>query len=99
MRTELQMEQAVKQVHDAKTFLSGLLGKTLGWPIADVGDVEEIAFSWTQADLNAVGLEKNVVEGSVWQLQPGSTDQPWGIFVLEFKHEDALSPRRGMAGV
>src|SRR5207302_10882635 len=28
-----------------------------------------------------------------------ATNQPWGIFVLEFKHEDALSPRRGMAGV
>ena len=99
MPTELQIEQAVKQVTNAQTFFTGLLGKTLGWPIADAEQVEDIAYSWTQADLNAVGLERNIVEGSVWQLQPGSADQPWGIFVLEFKYEDALSPRRGMAGV
>src|SRR5258708_23304001 len=99
MPTSQQIEQAVKQVHDAETFLSGLLGETLGWPTTDAQQVDDIAYDWTQTDLNAVGLDNHLVEGSVWQLQPGSTDQPWGIFVLEFKHEDALSPRRGMAGV
>src|SRR5205807_727089 len=61
--------------------------------------IEEIAYSWTQDDLRTSDLEKHIVEGSIWQLQRSSTDQPWGIFVLEFKHEDALSPKKGMAGV
>jgi hypothetical protein len=99
MPTSHQIDQAIKQVGNAKTFFSALLGKTLGWPTSDARQVDDIAYGWTQADLNAVGLEEQLVEGSVWQLQPGSTDQPWGIFVLEFKREDALSPRRGMAGV
>ncbi|MBZ5521133.1 MAG: N-6 DNA methylase [Acidobacteriia bacterium] len=99
MPTSKQIDEAVRQVRDAHTFLSGLLGEALGWPTSDARQVDDIAYGWTQADLNAVGLDDHLVEGSIWQLQPGTTDQPWGIFVLEFKHEGALSPRRGMAGV
>ena len=99
MPTSAQIETALKQVHSQESFLQTLLGTTLGWPIGDVQQVDDIAFGWSQQDLNTVGLERNVVEGSIWQIQPSATGEPWGVFVLEFKHEESLSPRRGLAGV
>src|SRR5947208_1985387 len=93
------IEQAIGQVHDQQSFFDGLLAKTLEWPVAKTQQIEDIAYGWSQQDLNAAGLEKELVEGSIWQIQPVEQNQPWGIFVLEFKHEDSLSPRRGMAGV
>lgn len=99
MSTGAQIEKALKQVHSQESFLQTLLGTTLGWPTGDVQQIQDIAYGWSQQDLNAVGLERNLVEGSIWQIQPSATGQPWGVFVLEFKHEEALSPRRGLAGV
>jgi Eco57I restriction-modification methylase len=93
------IEQAIGQVHDQQSFFDGLLAKTLEWPTARTEQIEDIAYGWSQQDLNAAGLDKELVEGSIWQIQPAEQNQPWGIFVLEFKHEDSLSPRRGMAGV
>ena len=51
----------------------------------DAQQVDDIAYGWSQSDLNAAGLERNLVEGSIWQIQPSATGQPWGVFVLEFK--------------
>jgi hypothetical protein len=93
------IEQAVGQVRDQQSFFDGLLAKTLEWPVAKTEQIEDIAYGWSQQDLNAAGLEKELVEGSIWQIQPAEQNQAWGVFVLEFKHEDSLSPRRGMAGV
>jgi type I restriction-modification system DNA methylase subunit len=99
MPASAQIEKALKQVHSQVSFFQTLLATTLGWPTGDVRQIEDIAYGWSQQDLNAVGLERNLVEGSIWQIQPAATGQPWGVFVLEFKHEEALSPRRGLAGV
>jgi len=98
MPTSAQIEKALKQVHSQESFFKALLATTLDWPTGDVRQIDDIAYGWSQQDLNAAGLERNLVEGSIWQLQPSATGQPWGIFVLEFKHEDSLSPRRGLAG-
>lgn len=98
MPTSAQIEKALKTVHNQESFFDDLLAKTLDWPTADVQQIQDIAYGWSQQDLNAAGLEKNLVDGSIWQLQPSATGQPWGIFVLEFKHEDSLSPRRGLSG-
>ena len=97
--TSRHIEQAIKQVHDQQSFFDGLLAKTLEWPITKTEQIEDIAYGWSQQDLHAAGLEKELVEGSIWQIQPAEQNQPWGVFVLEFKHEDSLSPRKGMAGV
>jgi hypothetical protein len=97
--TSQHIQQAINQVRDQQSFFNVLLAKTLEWPVAKTEQIEDIAYGWSQKDLNAAGLEKELVEGSIWQIQPAEQNQPWGIFVLEFKHEDSLSPRRGMAGV
>ncbi len=99
MPTTAQIQNALGQIHDQPSFFKILLAETLGWPTGDVQQIDDIAYDWSQQDLNAVGLERHLVEGPIWQIQPTSPSQPWGIFILEFKHEDALSTRRGMAGV
>jgi hypothetical protein len=98
MPTSAQIDKALKQVINQESFFKVLLAATLDWPTSDVTQIDDIAYGWSQQDLSAAGLEKHLVEGSIWQLQPSSTGQPWGIFVLEFRHEDSLSPRRGLAG-
>jgi len=99
MATERNIQRALAEVHDQQSFFRGLLGDTLDWPVGDATDIGEIAYGWSEQDLNAADLKRHLVEGSVWQIQPSAKDQPWGVFVLEFRHEDALSPGRGMAGI
>lgn len=93
------IEAALASCHDQKSFFQGLLHKTLEWPIAGVGQVEEVAYSWSTEELKAAGLECQVVDGRAWQIQPLEQGQPWGIFVIEFKNPDAFTTGRGMAGV
>jgi hypothetical protein len=64
-----------------------------------VGNVEEIAYSWSAEELKIAGLEGHVVDGRAWQIPPLQREQPWGIFVLEFKNPDAFTTGGGMAGV
>ena len=90
---------AVKHVEDQKSFFEGLLSETLEWPTSDADRIGDIAYNWSEEDLRARDLRKHLIDGAIWQIQPAATDQPWGIFVLEFKHADALSARRGMVGV
>src|SRR5215468_1138407 len=97
--TSRHIERSISQVRDQQSFFEGLLARALEWPVAKAEQIEDIAYGWSQRDLNAAGLEKELVDGSIWQIQPVEQNQPWGIFVLEFRHEDSLSPRRGMAGV
>ncbi len=93
------IESALTSCHDQQSFFQGLLHKTLEWPAAGVGKVEVIAYSWSAEELQAVGHERQVVDGRAWQIQPLEHGQPWGIFVLEFKNSDAFNTGRGMAGV
>ena len=94
------VESALTLCRGQKSFLQELLHGTLDWPIKDIRDIEEIAYSWSAEDLKAAGhLDPHLVEGSAWQIQPLERDQPWGIFVLQFKNPDALTSGRGMAGV
>ena len=99
MPTSQQIENVLAQVHNQKSFFQDLLATTLEWPLADAEQIDDIAYGWSQNDLKATGLEQRLVEGSIWQIQPSATGQPWGVFVLEFKDEGSLSPRRGLAGV
>lgn len=93
------IEAALASCHDQQSFFQGLLHNTLEWPIAGVGQVEEIAYSWSVEELKASGLERQVVDGRAWQIQPLEHGQPWGIVVIEFKNPDAFTTGRGMAGV
>lgn len=94
-----QVETALPKCRDEKSFFRFLLNDTLEWPVSDAEQIEDISFGWSPAELHAAGIEPKLVEGPIWQIQPLENRQPWGIFVLEFRQPDALSHRRGMAGV
>ena len=80
MPTSLQIENALKQVHNQKSFFQDLLATTLEWPLADAQQVDDIAYGWSQADLNAAGLERSLVEGPIWQIQPSASRSAMGNF-------------------
>jgi hypothetical protein len=94
-----QIETALVKCRDQASFFRFLLNDTLDWPVSDSEKIEDISFGWSPAELQAVGIERRLVEGPIWQIQPLEQRQPWGIFVLEFRDPDSLSNRRGMAGV
>jgi hypothetical protein len=101
MPTPEQIQQAIQQVKNQRSFIQVLLRDTLGWDIPkEVGEVEDIAYEWSVDDLRAEGLDEKIAEGRIWQIQPLDPNlaQSWGIFVLEFKHEDAFLTGRGLTG-
>src|SRR5437879_5401357 len=97
MTTPHDLEIALQLTRDRSSFLKILLIDALEWPIPDhVESPEEIAYTWSAADLRTQGLEKQLVAGEVWQIQALQANQPWGIFLLEFKNPDAFISERGL---
>ena len=78
------IEDALKQSVDQKSFFQNLLAKTLRWPTDEAKQIEDISYAWSGEDLKALELERHVVDGKAWQIQPLEQGQPWGIFVIEF---------------
>ena len=94
-----QIEQALRAVKDQSSFIQRLLIDALQWPIDEsAAEVNDIAYYWSQDELRAEGLNKDLVDGRIWQIQPLTGNQPWGIFLLEFKRPDAFVTGRGMVG-
>ncbi len=93
-----QIEDALKNCRDQQSFFDRLLNRVLGWPISDA-KLEDLAYAWSESDLSATGLDRHVVDSTAWQIAPLAQGQPFGIFVIEFKHPDAILGRRGVAGV
>jgi hypothetical protein len=99
MPTAQQIQQALQQVNDQASFVDTLLRNTLNWPIpAEIDDPEEMSFLWTDEDLGTNDLARDVVSGQIFQLQPMRDDQPWGIFLVEFQNEEAMTAARGLTG-
>ncbi|MCK4628762.1 MAG: hypothetical protein KAT56_07140, partial [Sedimentisphaerales bacterium] len=99
MPTAQQIETALTEVIDQKTFVNKLLVDALGWPIeGKIEGVEDISFGWSAAELRAEGLSEQLLGGSIRQLQPLEGNQPWGIFLLEFKNPDVFTTGRGLTG-
>lgn len=99
MPTPEQIQQALQQVQDRKSFVDVLLRNTLNWPISEeIGDPEEMSFTLTEEDLKVDELSKKITNGQVFQIQPMLSSQPWGIILVEFKSEDALVTGRGLTG-
>ena len=101
MVTPQQIQQAIRQVTDQQSFIRVLLRDTLGWEIPEqAGEMEDISYAWSAEELQAEGLDAKIIDGQVWQIQPLNTrpPQPWGIFVLDFKNEDAFVGSRGLTG-
>jgi hypothetical protein len=93
------IQAALEGVRDFETFSQGLLAKVLNWPIqGEVTRLDDISFGWDQSDLRAVDLERRLVEGEIKQIQPLQPGQPWGIFVLEFKHPEVFTTGLGLSG-
>lgn len=72
------------QLRDIKSFEDVIeyLTDELDWPIG-VGDLEEATFDWDPDELG-IPAERVPHLASLRQLRPLETDQPWGIFFLEF---------------
>jgi hypothetical protein len=91
------IEKALAGVRDQGAFLR-LLSATLRWPIEGKG-VEDVSYTWTEKDLRAAGLDKKVVDSRIFQIANLDRNQPWGVFVIEFKNPDAFLAERGLTGV
>ena len=99
MPTPHDLELALQATRDRSSFLKNLLIDALEWPIPDhVESPEDIAYTWSAADLRTHGLDKQLVAGQVWQIQALQANQPWGIFLLEFNNPDAFISGRGLTG-
>lgn len=89
------IETAVRRVTDQDSLIQGLLVEALGWPIDfDSTEVEEISLGWSADELRALSLDKRTVEGSIRQVQPFA-DNPWGVFLLDFKNSELFTHERG----
>lgn len=92
------IETAIRETRDQKTFIQRLLIDALEWEIDErATDIEDISFDWSTTDLRAEGLDKKIADGTIRQLRPMG-DNPWGIFLIEFNHPDAFTTGRGMTG-
>ena len=100
MPTPQKIQDAIGGVHDQKSFVQELLVDTLGWPIrGDVESLEDVSYPWTAAELRADSLERRIVDNKIWQIQPFSSNQPWGVFIIDFVNEDLFQTGRGMTGM
>jgi len=89
--------QALQKVHDQRTFLNDLLLDSLEWPVEEgIENIEDISFVWTGEELRAMDLDEHIAEGEILQLRNFRVDQPWGIFILEFRSPDIFTKGRGI---
>ncbi|MGO8750573.1 MAG: Eco57I restriction-modification methylase domain-containing protein [Thermoguttaceae bacterium] len=92
------IENAIRRVRNRKSFIRELLIDALGWDIDErAEEVEDITFEWSAKELRAYDLDKHIVDGTIRQIRPFN-DNPWGIFILEFKNPDVFATGRGMTG-
>lgn len=101
MPTAEQIQQAIREVTDQRSFIERLLRETLNWPInLDFENIEDITYEWTDEELNTIGLSRDVLSGPVLQMQSleQQNEQPWGIFILEFANIEPLITGRGLTG-
>lgn len=98
MPTSDEIKRAVESVRDQETFIQVLLKGALDWPVRDdVKDMGEISYDWTPDEIHAKGLSEKLKEGVIRQIRPLG-ENPWSIFLLEFKHPDAFTTGRGFTG-
>lgn len=99
MASPQEIYEVIQSVRNQADFVQKLLRDTLGWPIPEnVQDISDIGFEWTEEDLNAAGLEQAIIEGQIYQIPNLAENQPWGIFLLEFKKEEVFVRNRGLTG-
>ncbi len=76
-------QQRVYRIKDLDSLL-GFLREDLCWDLPEAS-IDDVSFEWTGLDLNlSEDVNEKLKDGLIRQLQPFATDQPWGIFVVEF---------------
>ena len=76
-------QQRVSRIKDLDSLL-GFLRDDLCWELPEAS-IDDVSFEWTGLDLNlSEDVNKKLKDGSIRQLQPFATHQPWGIFVVAF---------------
>ena len=76
-------QQRVYSIKDLDSLL-GFLREDLYWDLPEAS-IDDVSFEWTGLDLNlSEDINKKLKGGLIRQLQPFATNQPWGIFVVEF---------------
>ena len=98
MATKQQVQAALTKIRSLDSFFQDLLAETLNWPIDQgVTQLDDIGHAWTNEELRAAGLERNILDGQIWQIQPlPKEQQPWGIFLLQFNTPDVFTSGRGI---
>jgi hypothetical protein len=78
------LERAVRGVDSLESLL-GVLRDELGWPLEASAPQEETTFDWSAEELKLTeSSARRLRHGVVRQLRPFTTNQPWGIFLVEF---------------
>ena len=94
-----EIEKAVKKITDQESFVQELLIGALEWEIPDgIQDIPDISVGWSQEELCARALDRRLVDGQAWQIQPLRPSQPWGIFLLQFGSDAHFITRGGLYG-
>jgi hypothetical protein len=76
-------QQRVYRIKDLDSLL-GFLREDLCWDLPEAS-IDDVSFEWTGLDLNlSEDIHKKLKGGLIRQLQPFTTHQPWGIFIVEF---------------
>ena len=93
------IQESIQHIHNQQSFINKLLVESLQWPMPEgVQEIGDISYEWSADDLRADDLNKRLVDGQVYQIRTTEADQPWGIFLLEFKNEDVFLKDRGLTG-
>jgi hypothetical protein len=86
----LKIETALRSARDFESFAHGLLRDCLNWPVErNTRAPDEIGYSWSGDELRFEGMEQKLTAREVLLTH----DQPYGIFLLEFKEPRIFDTR------
>lgn len=89
------IQNAIGQVSDQESFIQRVLVDTLNWELdPDALDIEDTAYEYTADELNSPLLDEKC-NGRALQLTFQS-EIPWGVFLIEFAHEEPFIQSRGL---
>ena len=89
------IQNAIANINDQESFIQKLLIDALHWEIdPSVQDLEETAYEYTADELNSPLLDDKC-NGRALQLVFQS-EIPWGVFLIEFAHEEPFVQARGL---
>jgi len=78
------LEEAVRNVEDLEG-LFALLRDELDWPVEPKSLQDDGTFSWSAEELRLDdSTSRRISDGNIQQLRLPTSNQPWGIFLVEF---------------